>query len=218
MRIFLSVAAAAFALSSASAADLLRPSIEAQPAASRSIDWSGPEFGLSGGIDRTYADGSKFLDKERFPGEHLGAFVGYQYQFDNNVVLGLEGDVSYTWNQRDDFTYFFGGSPVGAEKIKTDWSGSVRARIGYAFGDALLFATGGWVATRAVDNIETLGVSRETFNGFTIGGGFDYALTDNIFARAEYRYNGFGEKAIATDSTTVDLYQHIVNVGLGVKF
>lgn len=220
MRIFSSVAAAAFAVSSASAADLttLRPSIDAEPATSRSIDWSGPEFGVMGGIDRTYAQGTKFLDTERFPGDHAGAFAGYQYQFSNDIVLGVEGDLSYTWNKRDDFTYYFGGAPIGDERIQTDWSGSIRARVGYAFGDALIFATGGWVATRAVDNIDTLGITRETFNGFTVGAGIDYALSNNVFVRAEYRYNNFGEKTFTSDSTTVDLYQHIVNVGLGMKF
>jgi outer membrane immunogenic protein len=34
--------------------------------------------------------------------------------------------------------------------------------------------------------------SRTTRNGWTVGGGIEYAVTDNWSVRAEYRYSNFG--------------------------
>lgn len=43
-----------------------------------------------------------------------------------------------------------------------------------------------------------------------VGTGVDYAVTNNVFLRGEYRYNDLGDNA--------DLDQHVVKVGLGAKF
>jgi outer membrane immunogenic protein len=57
----------------------------------------------------------------------------------------------------------------------------------------------------------------ETYHGWTVGGGVDYAFTDKMFGRVEYRYNDFGNKDIL--GLDFDLNpQHVVKVGLGVKF
>ncbi len=56
----------------------------------------------------------------------------------------------------------------------------------------------------------------ETLHGWTVGTGVDYALTDRIFTRLEYRYNDYGERNIQGVNT--DFNQHVIGVGLGVKF
>lgn len=53
-------------------------------------------------------------------------------------------------------------------------------------------------------------------NGWTIGAGLDYAFTDNVFGRVEYRYNDFGHGTL--DGARTDFNQSVVNFGLGVKF
>jgi outer membrane immunogenic protein len=53
-------------------------------------------------------------------------------------------------------------------------------------------------------------------NGWTIGAGVDYAINDRIFARAEYRYNDYGNADI--DAVNIDFTQHVVQAGLGLKF
>lgn len=191
---------------------------EVASAAGYAFNWTGPEFGMTAGLDRLNAGGSQFISgDERFSGGRVGAFAGYQYQLDNQFVFGIEGDVSYTSNERDDF---YNSVTFFQQKIRTDWSGSVRARVGYAFDKTQVFATGGWAATRAVFKEDSLAgwvEERENFSGFTVGAGVDYAFSDNVFARAEYRYNKFGEKTVSSGNT-VDLDQHVLNIGLGVKF
>jgi outer membrane immunogenic protein len=80
---------------------------------------------------------------------------------------------------------------------------------------ALLFAAGGYTATNF--KVEGTGVDESTtLHGWTIGAGVDYALTDRVFTRLEYRYNDYSDKEILGVDSNFD--QHVINVGLGVKF
>jgi len=57
-------------------------------------------------------------------------------------------------------------------------------------------------------------------HGWTVGAGVDYAFTNNLFGRVEYRYNDFGKETYHTGpiTSTGDVSEHVVKVGLGVKF
>ncbi|MCM2439412.1 porin family protein [Agrobacterium vitis] len=206
------------AASTAMAADVVNEPPVAPPAevVAPAFTWTGPYLGIQGGggwLDGNFS-AAGVSGSENFDGGRLGGFAGYQYQFDNNFVLGIEGDVSYDWNDK---TYSGLGVAAG---VGTDWSGSVRGRVGYAFDKALIYATGGWAATRASIDVSGLGEEKKTFNGYTIGVGVDYAFTSNIFGRLEYRYNDYGNKDFEMLGVPVsaDLTQHIVTVGIGVKF
>lgn len=174
--------------------------------------WSGGYVGLHGG--GTWASGDfttgGVTTGDDFNGGLFGGFIGYQMQ-SGDLVYGVEGDLNYNWNGND---YVTGGTTYD---VGTDVSGSVRARLGYAMDRALIYATGGWTATRGyVDAAGPGGDASETFNGFTVGAGVDYAFADMLFGRAEYRYNNYGDKTIG--ATNVDFDQHQVLVGIGVKF
>ncbi|PST24196.1 porin family protein [Mesorhizobium plurifarium] len=177
-----------------------------------SFVWTGGYLGLQGGggwlnSDLSVPGGSA---SEKFSGGLFGAFAGYNYQH-GDWVVGVEGDVSYNWND-ETVTVFGANTDVG-----TDVSGSVRARLGYTVNDrTLLYATGGWAVTRGFVDVAGAPKEKETFNGWTIGGGVDYGFTDSVFGRAEYRYNDFGDKDLG--GVDVDLDQHQFTVGVGVKF
>jgi len=78
------------------------------------------------------------------------------------------------------------------------WEASIRARLGYAWGNYLLYATGG-VAFAEFRNtyIQTLlGVgSAQTFNdtkaGGTVGAGLEYKFNGRWIGRVEYRWTEF---------------------------
>jgi outer membrane immunogenic protein len=59
-----------------------------------------------------------------------------------------------------------------------------------------------------------------SFHGYTLGAGMDYAVTDRIFSRIDYRYNDFGTSELDFGAASIgaDLTQHTVKFGLGVKF
>lgn len=115
-----------------------------------SYDWSGFYLGVQGG----YKDNSikNFdqakeelynLDMDKVSG---GVFAGYNYQLDNNIVLGIEGDVSLN-NAKD----FIEKAKVKVGKDLKDLSAeiknksdvSVRARVGYAFDHVMPYVSAG---------------------------------------------------------------------------
>ena len=74
----------------------------------------------------------------------------------------------------------------------------------------------GGVRTTFSDEDGSTVIGDKTHVGWTVGAGVEYAFTDNVFGRLEYRYNDYGDKDIFGINT--DLDQHTVKVGLGVKF
>lgn len=82
-----------------------------------------------------------------------GLYAGYNFDLGNNVVLGLDGDVTFN-NQKDSISETFTDGAdsltLGAEsKLRT--SGAVRARAGYAFDRWLPYVAAG-VAIGSVKN------------------------------------------------------------------
>lgn len=152
----------------------------------QTFNWSGFYLGGTGGYDWAQAKGvvnGTSLGSDDYDGGKLGGFLGYNYQFDNNVVLGIEGEMDYNWND----------NKYNGVKVGSDLEGSVRGRVGYAMDNALLYATGGWAIANAY--VDGGGVDQDqVFNGWTAGVGLDYAFTDNLFGGLEYRYTDFGKK------------------------
>lgn len=123
-----------------------------------------------------------------------GAHLGYNLQI-GQWVAGIEGTVDGTSIRRSAFDPVTGITASTREVVQ----GSVRARAGLAFDRVLIYATGG-AAFTGIDNTYAGGflapgafesIAR-TRSGWTVGGGLQYALTDNWSIRAEYRYSDFG--------------------------
>nr|CAD6608610.1 porin family protein [Rhizobium sp. TCK] len=203
--LILAASVAMLASTSALAADAVEyvpeaPAAVEMPAA---FSWSGPYLGVHGGYG--WGDGEALGADGNFDGGRFGAFAGYNWQMSNGFVAGIEGDLNYDWN--DD-------AITATSDFETGLSGSVRGRVGYAMDRTLIFAAGGWTAT----NVETSGAVEDddTLHGWTLGAGVDHAFTDNMFGRLEYRYNDYGSGDIG--GADVDFDQHVVQVGIGVKF
>lgn len=203
--LILAASVAMLASTSALAADAVEyvpeaPAAVEMPAA---FSWSGPYLGVHGGYG--WGDGEALGADGSFDGGRFGAFAGYNWQMSNGFVAGIEGDLNYDWN--DD-------AITATSDFETGFSGSVRGRVGYAMDRTLIFAAGGWTAT----NVETSGAVEDddTLHGWTLGAGVDHAFTDNMFGRLEYRYNDYGSGDLG--GADVDFDQHVVQVGIGVKF
>lgn len=204
--LFLATGVAMTASSAAFAADAVETIPEAPIAVEMPavFSWSGPYIGVHGGYG--WGDGEALGLDGSFDGGRFGAFAGYNWQVSDGFVAGIEGDLNYDWNE-DDIAPGFSAD--------TGFSGGIRARAGFAFDRALLYAAGGWTATNV--SVDTpAGDDDDTLHGWTIGAGLDYAFTDNMFGRAEYRYNDYGSGDLF--GADVDFDQHVFQVGLGVKF
>lgn len=209
------------------AADALAP-VEAAPA----FSWTGGYIGVQAGYG--WGDGrSEFTngdygvtDPDGFLG---GAYIGYNQQLANNVVLGVEADFAWAGMNADGRNFHANGDPFPDTNIAThklDWSGAVRARLGYAFDRFLPYVAAG-VAFGDVtfrDRGELSGEYVDDSNthvGWTIGAGAEYAFTDRITLRGEYRYSDFGSEkfpaGVALAGTT-KLETHDIRFGLAYRF
>jgi outer membrane immunogenic protein len=148
-----------------------------------------------------------------------GGQIGYNWQFYNNWgwgnawVLGLEADIQGS-GQRDtrDFDFLVPAlSPdsfAGSVEDKLEWFGTVRGRVGIAFDRVLPYFTGGWAyGNRKFDGTVTaftpggvpiastaFSTSSNLSNGWTVGGGVEWAFWDHWTAKFEYLYIDFGNR------------------------
>ena len=130
-----------------------------------------------------------------------GAHVGYNFSTQTlgmgnfggfgggGLVFGVEGDV--------DGSNYKSNYQLGAisDASRQNIQGSVRGRLGVAFDRVLVYGTGG-VAFGDLQNNYTFGALNSSLShtrvGYTVGGGLEYAISNNWSLRGEYRYTDFG--------------------------
>jgi outer membrane immunogenic protein len=155
-------------------------------------------------------------------GPIAGGFVGGNYQI-NQFVLGVEAD----W-QWADLTGNSGALPSGHTMSSTvkDY-GSLRGRLGFAVDRFLIFGTGGWAwgnwsTSYAVNGFGPFySNNASSTSGWTAGAGVEYAFTNNIIGRVEYRYTDLGSSSytdVATNSSELGNKVTINDIRAGVSF
>jgi outer membrane immunogenic protein len=148
-------------------------------------DWSGLYLGghagyVFGDVD---ADGDE-ADIEGFLG---GALLGYNIQSDS-LVFGIEADFGFGDVDGEDFN-----SADLSYELKAN--GHLRGRLGLDMDMFMPFVAAGL----AVGNFEVTEQTAssgddKTLWGFTVGGGVDVALGEDLVIRAEYLYDDYGSK------------------------
>ena len=129
-----------------------------------------------------------------------GGEAGFNIEF-APVVVGFEG----TWTA----SYLSGTqvqtsiSPAASvyTTSASHWYATATGRIGYAANDVLLYAKGGaaWMRVTyteqtAAGAIMAMQSINDTRSGFTVGGGFEYGLNENLSLKLEYDFLDFGTK------------------------
>lgn len=144
-------------------------------------------------------------------GSYFGGLqLGYNYMLPDRVVLGVEGDASFP-----SFANLAGISIGGSSTISAvaggaaDYSetmldfGTLRGRIGYAPGDWLFYATGGfaWAYDQLTLTLTQLatGVTDMPFLwrlGWVAGAGVEMPIAPHWTARLEYLYTHYGNSSV----------------------
>ncbi|WP_208431384.1 outer membrane protein [Bartonella doshiae] len=116
--------------------------------------------------------------------------------------------------------------------LEQKWAGATRVRVGFSIERLLPYIAGG-VAYTQVKNafVDAEGATRREMNisdllhdeekmmiGFTLGGGIDFSMTDNVILRAEYRYSDFGKKKFANERIEIGYKTNDFRVGVAYKF
>jgi outer membrane immunogenic protein len=236
------VALLALGSAAATAADL--PSRRAAPAPYAAplpvFTWTGFYLGAQGGgvaggdFDFRGPGAAPITGRASVGGFVAGGQVGYNWQW-GNVVFGIEGDVFYNdYGNRLSLTV--PGFGTGSVSARADGFGAnATGRLGYAFGNTMVYAKGGWAYLDSV-RFNAGGFGLGTFNrttdmdGWTVGGGIEHALGGNaaLFSNAtigiEYRYTQYGRKTIDFGTAAaplpirVELDSHAVVGKLNWKF
>jgi len=224
MRFILAVAATAMLSSAAFAADAI---VYQEPAAvvvaEPTFSWSGVYVGAHAGYGwgKTEDVYNPAAPEKKLHGGFGGLQAGYNWQFDNNVVLGAEADVSFgsikrNWYDTAQYSTYYTKDKIGTH-------GTVRARLGYAADRFLPYVTGGlaWadlkhsVGCSDKNGLDPIlfpagstscrsGTARPNFEnssskvsvGYSIGAGVEYAVTNNWTLKTEYLYSNYGKKTV----------------------
>ncbi len=125
-------------------------------------------------------------------GAGVGVHAGYGWET-NHFVYGIEADA--------DGTLITGSvaSALGSTNISSPLEGSLRGRLGYAFGNLMIYGTGG-VAVLSTSYRDQSPLGSESYGrvtaGWTIGLGAEWAFSTHWAARLEYRYTDFGTTSL----------------------
>jgi outer membrane immunogenic protein len=147
-----------------------------------------------------------------------GVQAGYNYQI-NQLVFGAEGQISWTDMEQS--------VPVGAiRSTEIDWIASIAGRVGYAFGNALVYGKAGiafldWSSNVAVSGPTRVVSTGNTEAGWVIGAGLEYGFTPNWSAKIEYNFNRFEDVAggfFAGTGIHNDVDIHVVKGGINYRF
>jgi outer membrane immunogenic protein len=206
------VAASALA-TAASAADLPVPATP--PAAYRPViyDWSGFYFGANVGgtwgndtvttTTTTALQPAGTVTKVSPMGVIGGGQVGVNAQF-SSFVVGAEGMWDWTslTGQHSTASAFLANT-AEQSTVSATWLAAVTGRAGFAVNDFLFYAKGGaaWMRSDHTQTVTGAGgafitqtIITDTRSGFTVGAGGEFGMTENLSARLEYDYFGFGTR------------------------
>jgi len=202
--LLIGICAAALATAPAIAADL--PMKAPPPAPAPIFTWTGFYVGLNAGgkwadVEHTVTNGATtFTFNRDSNGSWIaGGQLGYNWQM-GQWVFGIEGDIDAQDFSRTRVV----GTAIGpfivgdAFTVESNWQASLRGRIGYAFDRVLLYATGGvaWTNVKGTATLVGIGTftNDTTVTGGTVGGGLEYAFTNNISLGIEGRWSFYGDQ------------------------
>lgn len=215
--------------------------VDADSKVSLGGDWSGESQALQDFII------NNAQDKQNSSGTGFGFQVGYDYQFVNNVVIGIEFDYNKLDIDESRQTPLLDlpGGPADfafSNKVEVNHSYSLRPKLGYAFDKTQLYLTAGVVWTSAEFssdlvsefNYSKVGKKSKTLASGIWGVGVEHKFFNNISARLEYlkinrddtsyfsQYRAGSNFAPPTDFYSekykVDLDYDMIRLGINYRF
>jgi high affinity Mn2+ porin len=220
--LFISTAVALIAVANGASAADLSPMVTKAPPSPGAYDWSGYYLGGNIGYSWGTSDWSappasgtfdlyNAFDSNKLSGSFaIGVQAGYNYMFKNRVVLGAEiefqapawPDVNTgltTGGQHGFVSPVYG--PMNFSETVLD-QGTARVRLGYAPGNWLFYATGGFAWTynqQTMTQLSATGGSASPFVwrlGYAAGVGAEVPFMPNWTAKFEYLYTGYPDKTV----------------------
>lgn len=198
----IAMAIATTASGSAAAADLPRGPAPYYPPPASIYNWTGPYAGLNLGYQW-----AKVTNNVTEPsGIAGGGQLGYNWQL-GQFVFGLETDIQASAAD-DTFAPY---------KFSNPWFGTLRARIGYAINNVMLYGTGGLAYGELKG--EFFGLEEDkTLVGWTAGAGIEYGFTQNWSAKLEYLYMDLASRTYSITGVDNGLHSSFLRLGVNYHF
>jgi outer membrane immunogenic protein len=167
-----------------------------------------------------------------FGGPLVGGQVGYNYQFANNIIAGIELDFDYAditnGLNGDNHTSYYstqfggtGGYNNYFNRVGIDWLGTARARLGYNFDRFYPYITAGFAYGQLSMDNQQFGnggilyfsqpLQKGPYGSFTnigvgwvAGAGAEYIVADNLSVKGEYLFTHLNNLAAETTTVTMN--------------
>lgn len=176
-----------------------------------------------------------------------GLQAGYNWQA-GTLVFGVEADIQgadLNGDRAGRFTNPNGTIAIdGTASLNIDWFGTVRGRLGAAFGKTLIYATGGFAYGEAEYRLDAIEVppvgdfrtslKADARTGYVLGGGIEHIFGPNWTIKTEYQYIDLGQAEASapvvfiatgaprvpseTATSDMDVDFHTVRIGINYKF
>jgi len=192
--------------------------------------FTGPRVEALVGYDINKPGSSQDIDNaddldQSMEGASYGVGVGYDFAM-GSALIGVEGEYMGSSAETDYDTAAFETFGVGNVEAGDDLYVGLRAGI-LASPRALVYVKGGY--SNASYNVLTSDGTTNTdtdidLDGWRVGAGAEYALSNNLFVKGEYRYTNYGEGEVEgpnggeSDRFDIDMDRHQVMLGLGYRF
>jgi outer membrane immunogenic protein len=221
-------AGSALCSASAYAADLAPQSLKDAPAYVPVYSWTGFYIGAHVGgafpaTDDTRTDVFGLVNTDIDSAFIGGGQVGANYQWGSRWVIGVEADISARTGSGD---RTFGDGTATLTEDPGDWIASVTGRLGWTWGDAMVYVKGG-VAFRDQSDLDLSGaavgidIDRDD-TGWTAGGGLEGKIAPCWSAKIEYQFYNFGKTDVSTtgfgSGTGVSFNDDVHTLKVGVNY
>ncbi|KHK93004.1 outer membrane protein [Novosphingobium malaysiense] len=149
------------------------------------------------------------VDGESDEGVSYGISAGYDMPLSGGMFVGIQGTVADSTTKECASDVFGAGDKLC---IKTGRDLAAVVRLGTTVGEkGKLYVLGGYTNARIrvtySDGVDSASDGANG-DGFRLGAGYQYDLSENLFLKAEYRYSNYES----------DVSRHNGIVALGVKF
>lgn len=182
-------------------------------------DFTGPYVGAFVGLDHYRIKDKASGESGSREGAAFGALVGYNVDA-GGLIFGIEGEWGDASTSADAGDVFVAGDNL---KLSANRDLFIGARAGVAAGSrAMVYVKGGYTNTRMTLQYSEPGFSvvegSDTIDGWRAGGGVEFAATDKVLIRGEYRYSDYAEYKYLTQPTGLEASRHQFIVGVVGKF
>jgi outer membrane immunogenic protein len=156
------------------------------------------------------------------PSGVFGGIIGGANLQIGQWIFGAELTFSGTDLSQSAVSPFFPATDTYSTNL--DWLGTVEGRVGYSWDRVMVFGKGGWAGSNATLKVTSpvrgTASKSEFVDGWTIGGGIEYAFLGNFSAKLEYLYVDLGSfnAAMVPAVNNVSFKENIIRAGLNYKF